>query len=365
MNADTFHMRAALALARRGLGNTWPNPAVGCVIVNNGRVAGRGWTAPGGRPHAEVVALAMAGDAARGATAYVTLEPCSHHGQTPPCTDALIAAGIARVVMAVGDPDPRVNGAGAARLRAAGVIVDDGLLCDEAVSLNEGFFKRVVQQRPLLTLKLASTLDGQIALENGISQWITGPEARHAAHALRGQHDAVMVGIGTVLEDNPDLTCRLPGYARRPAVRVVVDSRLRLSLTSRLVTSAAQTPTWVLTGPGNDRGRCQAMRDAGVELLEVPRASVGVDMTAGLQALAERGLTRVLCEGGAQLAAAVLRDDLVDRAVWFHAPSVMGNDGWSAVAAFGVRELAAMPRFKRVATRPVGADMLTEFVRAG
>ncbi len=364
MSADLAHMRAALALARRGLGGTWPNPAVGCVIVRDGRVVGRGNTAPGGRPHAEVVALTMAGEAARGATAYVTLEPCSHHGQTPPCADALIAAGVARVVVAVGDPDPRVSGAGIAKLRAAGITVDEGVLREEAGALNDGFFKRVVLQRPLLTLKLASTLDGRIALETGVSQWITGPEARRATHALRGQHDAVMVGIGTVRADDPDLSCRLPGYASKPTVRIVVDSRLRLSLTSRLVVGASQTPTWVITCPDADADRRKAMQAAGVVLIDAPRASVGVDIAAGMRALAERGLTRVMCEGGAQLAAAVLRADLVDRVAWFHAPAVMGGDGWPAAAAFGVTELSAMPRFRRIAMQTMGDDMLTEFVRA-
>ena len=209
---DLSHMRAALALARRGLGNTWPNPTVGCVVVRDGRVIGRAVTAPGGRPHAEPLALAMAGTAARGATVYVTLEPCCHHGRTPPCTEALIAAGVARVVIASPDPDPRVNGQGIARLRAAGIVVDAGLLAAEAEDVNAGFFHRVRHGRPLVTLKLASTLDGRIATRTGESRWITGEPARRMAHALRGRHDAVMVGVGTVLADDPDLTCRIPGY---------------------------------------------------------------------------------------------------------------------------------------------------------
>ncbi|MGY4803023.1 bifunctional diaminohydroxyphosphoribosylaminopyrimidine deaminase/5-amino-6-(5-phosphoribosylamino)uracil reductase RibD, partial [Teichococcus aerofrigidensis] len=218
---DVAQMRAALALAARGLGNTWPNPAVGCVIVKEGVVVGRGWTAPGGRPHAETEALRRAGAAARGATAYVTLEPCCHWGRTPPCADALIAAGVARVVVAMQDPDPRVDGAGLRRLREAGIAVASGMLEAEARALNAGFLKRLASGLPLLTLKLATTLDGRIATRAGESQWITGPAARRAAHALRGRHDAVLVGSGTALADDPDLTCRLPGFAPVPTVRVV------------------------------------------------------------------------------------------------------------------------------------------------
>ena len=240
---DHEHMRAALALARRNLGSTWPNPSVGCIVVQAGRVVGRGVTAPGGRPHAEVSALAMAMEAARGATAYVTLEPCSHHGQTPPCADALVEAGVARVLVSLGDPDPRVNGRGLARLRAAGIRVTEGVLAPEAEALQRGFLTRVRLGRPMVTLKLASTLDGRIATSTGESQWITGPEARRAAHALRGTHDAVMAGIGTVRADDPALTCRIPGFRTRPLVRVVVDTNLSIASTARLVTTAAESPT--------------------------------------------------------------------------------------------------------------------------
>ena len=221
MNDDLLHMRAALALARRGLGNAWPNPAVGCVLVKEGRVIGRGWTQPGGRPHAETEALRRAGDAARGATAYVTLEPCSHHGRTPPCCEALAEAGIARVVMAMRDPDPRVNGRGLAMLRGAGIAVEEGLLEAEARALNAGFFRRIQAGMPVVTLKLASTLDGRIATASGESRWITGAAARREVHALRARHDAILVGSGTVLADDPDLTCRIPGMERVPMLRVV------------------------------------------------------------------------------------------------------------------------------------------------
>ncbi len=356
-------MRAALALARRGLGSTWPNPAVGCVLVREGRVVGRGVTAPGGRPHAEVIALAIAGDQARGATAYVTLEPCSHHGQTPPCADALVSAGVARVVVAFADPDKRVDGAGIAVLRAAGTDVSVGLLSAEAQLLQAGFLSRVGLGRPMVTLKLASTLDGRIATRTGESRWITGPEARRAAHALRGQHDAVLAGVGTVQADDPDLTCRIPGYRKTPDLRLVVDSRLRTRLTSRVVATAAAVPTWFLHRPDADPDRVLALKQAGARLIEVAGAEHGVDLTTGLQALGAVGLTRVLVEGGAQIAAALLRAGLVDRVAWFHAPAVMGGDGWPAAQAFGTTTLDGMPRFLRVDSRPLGDDMLTEFHR--
>ncbi len=367
----TSHMRAALGLARRNLGDTWPNPSVGCVIVCDGVVAGvgagvvvgRAVTAPQGRPHAEPQALAMAGARARGATAYVTLEPCCFHGRTPPCTEALIAAGIARVVIGARDPDPRVDGRGIARLREAGIEVIEGVLPAEAAEAAAGLYTRIQAGRPLVTLKLASTLDGKIATSHGESRWITGPAARRATHALRGRHDAVMVGVGTAIADNPDLTCRIPGFKHVPGVRVVVDSRLRLPLTSQLVATARTSPTWVLTREDADTERAAALQAAGVELLRAPAAETGIDLPAALHALAERGLTRVLAEGGAALAAALLRADLVDRIAWFHAPTIMGADGLPATEAFGIEMLTAMPRFKRTSVQPVGDDVMTEFTR--
>jgi len=361
--SDVEHMRAALALARRVLGSTWPNPSVGCVLVREGRVVGRGVTAPGGRPHAETVALAAAGEQAHGATAYVTLEPCSHHGQTPPCADALVAAGVARVVVACGDPDLRVDGAGIARLRAAGLEVSVGTLADEARSLQAGFLTRTELGRPLVTLKLASTLDGRIATRIGESQWITGAAARRVAHALRGQHDAVLAGVGTIEADDPELTCRIPGYRKTPDLRIVVDSRLRTRLTARVVSTAASVPTWFLHRPGAYPHRMAALNAAGARLIETAPAEHGLDLAACMQALGVAGLTRVLVEGGAQIAAALLRAGLVDRIAWFHAPAVMGGDGWPAAQAFGTTALEAMPRFRRVSSRPIGDDMLTELSR--
>lgn len=362
--SDEAFMRAAISLARRGLGQTAPNPSVGCVIVKNGRVLGRGFTAPGGRPHAEMRALAAAGEAARGATAYVTLEPCSFVGKSGACTEALKAAGISRVVVGATDPHPKVNGAGIAQLRAQGIEVTENILRTECEDLLAGFASVVRQNRPLVTLKLASSLDGKIATAKGASQWITGPEARRAGHALRGRHDAVLAGVGTVLADDPELTCRIEGFRSAPLVRVVVDSHLRTPLLSKLVRGAAEHPLWILHRNGADKLRIKALASAGVKLIELPCAAAGVDLQAGMQALAKHGLTRVLVEGGGTIAAGLLRAGLVDRLAWFHAPCVIGADGWPAAQAFGIGALAEAPRFSLLEQRRIGPDMLSEYKKA-
>jgi diaminohydroxyphosphoribosylaminopyrimidine deaminase/5-amino-6-(5-phosphoribosylamino)uracil reductase len=359
-------MGAALALARRGLGNTWPNPAVGCVIVNAERVVGRGWTQKGGRPHAESEARARAGAAARGATAYVSLEPCSHHGKTPPCTEALITAGIARVVAAVEDPDPRVSGAGIARLRQAGIAVETGLCGEEAGELNAGFFCRVTQGRPLVTLKLATSLDGRIATKTGKSRWITGPAARERAHLLRATHDAVLVGTGTALADDPQLTCRLPGMEARSPVRIVLDRSLRLPATLRLFAEAREVPSWVVTLGSANKARQKALRDQCVTVIAVEAdASGNLDLALVLKTLGDKGLTRLLVEGGGGIAAALLRARLADRLVWMRAPSLIGGDGIPAVAALGLDDPSAAPRFELVSSESVGSDIVDTFRAAG
>jgi len=357
-------MAAALRLAARGLGNVWPNPAVGCVIVRDGRVVGRGWTQPGGRPHAETEALGRAGGAARGAIAYVTLEPCAHHGKTPPCADALIAAGIARCVVAQGDSDPRVDGQGIARLKDAGIVVEQGLMAAEARRLNAGFFLRIEAGRPLVTLKTATSLDGRIAMASGESQWITGPAARALTHRLRAEHDAVLVGIGTAVADNPALTCRLPGVARRPTVRVILDGALRLPLHSALVQTAAEAPTWLVTRNTHPAEAVAAYQTQGVEIVPVTADAEGRPAPAAvLRALAERGLTRVLIEGGGQVAASFLAAGLIDRVAWFRAAKVIGGDGRPAIRALGLDRLAETPDFARRAVVPVGDDMVEYYER--
>jgi diaminohydroxyphosphoribosylaminopyrimidine deaminase/5-amino-6-(5-phosphoribosylamino)uracil reductase len=333
-------------------------------LAQDGAIVGRGWTQPRGRPHAETEALRRAGAAARAATAYVTLEPCAHHGQTPPCTDALVGAGIARCVVAVADPDPRVAGAGIARLRQAGIEVAVGVLEAEARELLAGYLLQRTAGRPLVSLKLATSLDGRIATHDGESKWITSEPARARAQLMRARHDAVMIGVGTAAADDPELTCRLPGLARRSPVRVVLDGGLRLPLTSRLVRSARDIPLWLLAAEGADPLRERAYVDCGVEVLVVPRDHDGrPDLAAALAALGRRGITSVLVEGGGHVAAALLRAGLADRLAWFRAGRVLGGDGVPAVAPFGLRHLAEAPPWRRLGVETVGDDVLETFTR--
>jgi diaminohydroxyphosphoribosylaminopyrimidine deaminase/5-amino-6-(5-phosphoribosylamino)uracil reductase len=360
---DAHLMAVALRLAERGLGRVWPNPAVGCVVVKDGRIVGRGWTQPGGRPHAEFEALKRAGDAALGATAYVSLEPCAHYGETPPCTMALLHAGIRRAVIAATDPDPRVDGRGIDQLRQAGVEVTLGVAQDEAQRLNAGFLLRVRAGRPLVTLKLATSLDGRIATRTGDSRWITGEEARQRAHRLRAAHDAIMVGSGTALADDPELTCRLPGLEERSPVRIVLDGRLRLAPSSRLARTAHAVPTWVITRDGIDAKRRAALERSGVEVLTVAlTADTHIDLRLALAALAARGLTRVLVEGGSTLAAALLRARLVDRLVWFRAPLLIGGDGLPAIATLGTDALADCIGLHRWQRLTLARDLVEAYI---
>lgn len=366
-DTDTQWMKAALGLARRGLGRVWPNPAVGCILVRpdlGDCVVGRGWTQPGGRPHAETEALGRAGEAARGATAYVTLEPCAHVGRTPPCADALIAAGVGRVVVALEDPDPRVLGRGISRLAAAGIPVDIGACTDEARDLNAGFFLKVAQGRPLVTAKVAATLDGRIATNTGESRWITGEEARAYGHGLRARHDAIAVGVGTVLADDPDLRCRLPGLETPASVRIVFDSTLRTPADSRLVRSAAQAPVWILCGEKADSGAASVLTGKGVDVIQVASDAAGrPDVGAALAEFGRRGLTRLLIEGGGRLVASFLAAGLVDRLAWFRAPRVLGGDAIAAVGSLDVEALAEAPAFVCDGTARAGVDVVEMFRR--
>jgi len=364
---DTQFMKMALTLAERGLGQVAPNPAVGCVIVREDgdepRVVGRGWTQAGGRPHAETEALARAGTSARGATAYVSLEPCAHQGQTGPCAQALIDAGIARVVGAVGDPNPLVGGRGFAMLEAAGVSVTENVCGDEARHLNAGFFLTMSEKRPLVTLKIASSLDGRSATHDGQSQWITGERARNRGHLMRATHDAIMVGSATAVVDDPQLTCRLPGLGTRSPVRIVADGRLRLPLTSKLVREAAKAPVWVLTLAGGDDARRKAFEDCGVTLIDVAQGEGGLmDMRTALEKLAGRGVTRLLVEGGARLAASLMHARLVDRIEWFQSPKVIGGDGYPAIAGLGVKHVEKAPVFALREVISLGEDSLASYV---
>jgi diaminohydroxyphosphoribosylaminopyrimidine deaminase / 5-amino-6-(5-phosphoribosylamino)uracil reductase len=353
---DTEHMAHALRLAARGLGYTWPNPAVGCVIVRDGTIVGRGWTQPGGRPHAEIRALEQAGPRAAGATVYVTLEPCAHHGQTPPCAEALIAARVTRVVTALTDPDPRVSGKGHAMLRAAGIAVTEGVLTDQATRLNAGFLKRVTRGLPFVTLKLAATLDGRTATATGESRWITGPQARRKVHALRLAHDAVMVGSGTAVVDDPDLTIRDMGASRQP-VRIVLDRTLKHSPQSRLGRTAKDSPIWLLHGPGVPDATCRAWRATGATLTSVREADGHLDLSDALQALAAKGITRILSEGGSTVAAALLKAGLVDELALFSGGALIGAEGHPALGPLHLAALADAPRPVLREMQQLGPDL--------
>ncbi|VAV98859.1 Diaminohydroxyphosphoribosylaminopyrimidine deaminase / 5-amino-6-(5-phosphoribosylamino)uracil reductase [hydrothermal vent metagenome] len=356
------YMSLALMLGRRGLGQVWPNPAVGCVIVKDGRIVGRGRTAPGGRPHAETEALAQAGGMAAGACIYVTLEPCAHQGGTPPCAGALIKAGVARVVAALEDPDARVSGKGFAALRQAGIEVVTGVMADQAARDLQGFLLRIEQGRPLVTLKLASSFDGRIATTTGQSQWITGAQARRHGHGLRACHDAVMVGAGTARTDDPMLSVRDMGQVRQP-VRIVASKQLDLPMMSQLAMSAKEVPLWLCHGPDADAELVKAWEGIGARMIRCDLIRRQLDMASVLTALGDAGLTRVLCEGGGGLAASLLAADLVDEMVGYSAGVIIGGDGVPGVAAMGLEQLANAPRFTLVEARAVGNDVMHRWGR--
>ncbi len=363
---DARFMALALALGRRGLGTTWPNPAVGAVVVRDDGagpvVAGRGWTQAGGRPHAEAEALRRAGAKARGATLYVTLEPCSHHGKTPPCADAIIDAGIARVVSAMEDPNPLVAGSGHDRLRDAGVAVDIGVGADQASRVNAGHIRRVHAGRPHVLLKLAVSADGKAGLAGRRPVAITGEAARERVHLMRAMHDAILIGIGTALADDPDLTCRLPGMAARSPVRVVLDTRLRLPLTSRVVRTARQTPLWVIAGHAAPDLAERDLRRAGAEVLRVASAG-SLDLRETLAALARRGITRLMVEGGPRVAASFVRGDLIDAAALFHSDRPIGADGIDALDGLPLAALTRSQALAAQAVETIGPDRVETFRR--
>lgn len=359
--ADDQFMQLALALGRRGLGRTWPNPAVGAVIVRDGVIVGRGWTQAGGRPHAETQALRRAGAAARGATLYVTLEPCSHHGQTPPCADAIVEAGIARVVSAMADPNPQVAGAGHWRLADSGVTVEVGVGAEEARQAHAGHIRRVTDGRPHVILKLAVSADGKAGLAGRRSVQITGSAARNRVHLMRATSDAVLTGIGTVLADDPLLTCRLPGMADRSPVRVVLDSTLRLPVESRLVATAREVPLWVMAGASAPLDREDILRAHGAEVVRLASAEGRLDLVETLKSLAGRGITRLMIEAGPILTTAFVKADLVDEAFVFHAPHPIGPDGIDALDGMPLRTLS--DRLDLAGTETAGADRIDHFRR--
>ncbi|BBB99640.1 MULTISPECIES: bifunctional diaminohydroxyphosphoribosylaminopyrimidine deaminase/5-amino-6-(5-phosphoribosylamino)uracil reductase RibD [Bradyrhizobium] len=363
--ADLRFMQLALALGRRGLGRTWPNPAVGAVIVKDGVIVGRGWTQAGGRPHAEVEALRRAGDAARGATLYVTLEPCSHFGRSPPCADAVVAAGLARVVSAIEDPNPEVAGQGHAKLRAAGIAVDVGLCAAEAARDHAGHFRRIRDKRPHVILKLAVSADDKIAASGHKPVAISGEAARTRVHLLRAQSDAILVGIGTVKADDPLLTCRLPGMAARSPVRLVLDRALRISGDSRLVHSARETPLWVLTSDMAEAPAAVKLGAAGAQVIRVTAsAPQGLDLSSVLHALAEKGISRLLVEGGSRVANSFVAGGLVDEIWLLRGPDAIGADGVPGLDAMPLDAITQSPAFRLRASETLGEDVLTIYDRS-
>ena len=357
-------MLRALELAREAMGGVSPNPAVGAVLVKDGRVVGEGRTQPPGQAHAEAVALEQAGAAAQGATLYVTMEPCAHHGRTPPCADALIAASVTDVRVAMLDPDARTDGKGVARLEAAGISVDVGEGAYEAIEVVEAFAKHVTTGLPFVTAKFAMSLDGKLAARTGDARWISGDVSRIRAHQLRAESDAIMVGIGTVLADDPSLDCRLPGLGARSPVRVVVDRDLRLPAASRLAVNAKTQPTWVLTLAEAETNRRDEISALGVRLIDVAADAGGlVDLDVAATTLGDAGLTRVLVEGGARLSASMVRRGLADRLAWFRNARLIGGDGLPAMASLGVEALDDGPAWRRLSISLAGDDVMETYER--
>jgi diaminohydroxyphosphoribosylaminopyrimidine deaminase/5-amino-6-(5-phosphoribosylamino)uracil reductase len=364
--SDKVHMAQALQLARRGLGLTWPNPSVGSLVVApSGEILGRGTTAPGGRPHAEAIALDRAGDRARGATIYVTLEPCAHEGRSTACADAIVKAKPARAVVALRDPDPRTSGRGIERLRTAGVEVEEGVLAEEAAEVALGHLLRMTEDRPAVTLKLAVGADGLMPRGNGAPVWITGPDARAHAHLLRARNDAILVGRGTVLADNPSLTCRLPGMSCRSPVRVVLDRRLRTPPHAHLFDDL-MVPVWLVCAADEEHPNTDALQDHGAEIVYVPVDSSGMlGVRDVLETLAGRGITRVLVEGGPSVARAFLDADLIDEMVIYQGARVAGPDGLMPFVNEGLDRVTASGHFTEIQSRSFGPDRMTAWRRMG
>jgi diaminohydroxyphosphoribosylaminopyrimidine deaminase/5-amino-6-(5-phosphoribosylamino)uracil reductase len=356
-NQHIKFMKIALALAARNIGLTAPNPCVACVIVKDNQIIATGITAPGGRPHAEVVALAKAGENAKGATAYVTLEPCCHTGKTPPCSDALIKAGIARVVVALQDPYKEVAGNGIKQLKAAGIEVITGICEAEAAELNAGFLKVQAKKRPFVTLKLATSIDGKIATSIGDSKWISGEKSRAYVHMLRAKNDAIMVGIDTVCADDPELTCRLPGLLEQSPIRVVIDTNLRIPEDSKLVKSAKNHPLWVITaGEQVNKAKLEAL---GVKVIACKSDENGrVDIADTLKTIAKLGITSLLVEGGSKLASSFIQNNLVDRLIWVKAPIIIGNEGIPAIYGDDIYTIKEARVLKYRSVKMVGEDMV-------
>jgi diaminohydroxyphosphoribosylaminopyrimidine deaminase/5-amino-6-(5-phosphoribosylamino)uracil reductase len=360
---DERFMRLAMALGRRNLGHTWPNPAVGAVVVKDGVVVGRGWTQPGGRPHAETQALKRAGKLAEGATMYVSLEPCSHKGKTPPCTDAIIRAGIVRVVSAMEDPNPEVAGGGHAKLMAKGIRVDVGLGANEAQRIHAGHVKRVTTGYPLVTLKMAVSADDKVAAAGRRPVAISGEEARERVFQMRAHSDAILVGIGTVLADNPALTCRLPGMFELSPIRVVLDSQLRLPLASHVVATVRETPTWIFGSGTASTIAEEILVERGAKVFRVGSKDGRLDVVEVLRILGGEGITRVMAEGGPTIAASLVKADLIDEAVLLRSDKTIGPDGIDPLADLPFRMLTHSVNLAMCGSEQVGPDRIEYFER--
>ncbi|MDH3581636.1 MAG: bifunctional diaminohydroxyphosphoribosylaminopyrimidine deaminase/5-amino-6-(5-phosphoribosylamino)uracil reductase RibD [Hyphomicrobiales bacterium] len=362
---DETFMGVAVAMARRGLGQVWPNPAVGAVLVSNDttrQVVARGWTMPGGRPHAEAEALRRAGERAKNATLYVTLEPCAHQGVTPPCVDSIIAAGVTRVVCGVQDPDSRVCGRGVEKLRAAGIEVELGVLEDRALEVTLGHVLRVTHNRPQICLKLAIGSDGLVAPGDGAPIWVTDELARARGHLMRARADAILVGRGTIAADNPALSCRLPGMEHRSPVRVVLDSNLLIPRDARVMGTASDIPTWICCSSDASDERRSAIRAAGAETIEIKRRQDGLlDPASVAAALAERGITRLLIEGGPSVAGSFLEAGIINDVVIFQGQMAAGDTGLQPFGTAGAEQLANSDTFQRVERRSIGRDSMTRY----
>lgn len=358
--SDIAYMKMALRLGERGLGNTAPNPSVGCVLVREGHVIGRGWTAKGGRPHAETIAIKNA-ENAEGATAYVTLEPCAHHGKTPPCAEALVNAGVSRVVIATKDPDPRVNGGGISILERAGIKVDFGLLKEEADFINQGFFQKFGKQRPLVTVKIATSSDGKISSGQDTQTWVTGPEARRRGHLYRANHDAIMIGIGTALIDDPTLDCRIKGLEDRSPVRVLLDTDLRIPVDSKLCLTSPELPLWIMTS-SFDAEKYAQLEKNGVKIFCLERDERNlVNLNMVMKTLMKQGITRVLSEGGGKLNASLINASLIDRLIWFKSADSIGDNGVDALYGIPINELDKLLNLSQIDAGDIGDDRWQEF----
>lgn len=362
---DIDFMRLALKLAKRSLGSCWPNPAVGCLIVDPKKqtIISRGWTASSGRPHAEQVAIERAGERARGCTAYVSLEPCCHHGHTPPCTDALINAGVKRVVVAVNDPDPRMQGKSLNILRQSGIEVVEGLLKNEAIQLNKGFFNKLQKNRPLIALKLATTLDGKIASYSGKSQWITNDLSREYSHRLRQQFDAIIVGTETILNDDPKLNCRLLGQESLSPVRIVLDKSLRIPMHYNVFKETSNQATWLFTNSRNQK-KISMYEEKGIKLFQLSlNKQKQLSLTELFRTLMEQNITRVFCEGGATLITSFISENLYDEIYWFTSPSYIGGDGKSCINALDIEDVRDLKMLDEVESFNLKGNRLSHYMR--